>query len=268
MPNTPPVTHDAVRDFERVGALEREIAELRQRIAVLSSSAAGHLSLASPHRADLLASESRYRTLVELSPQAMWMTDAQGNTTFTTRYWHEYSGLTAEETIGAGWTSALHPDDKEAMLQGWMEAVAQGVPYETVARLRRGSNGQYRWHLIRGMPVRGAEGEIGNWTGSAVDVHDHKTSAAVIAEAEERVRFMEAAGVGTCGIYPLLGKKEWSGPGFEMLGVPRDQEPSLELFMSRVHPEDRQLLLDELQRLLDLKAPSEYSIDYRVVWPD
>ncbi len=42
----------------------------------------------------------------------------------------------------------------------------------------------------------------------------------------------------------------------------------MDLFMSRIHPEDRQLLLDELQRLLDLQTPSEYDFDYRVVWPD
>jgi len=38
----------------------------------------------------------------------------------------------------------------------------------------------------------------------------------------------------------------------------------MDLFMSRIHPEDRQLLLDELQRLLDLQTPSEYDFDYRL----
>jgi PAS domain S-box-containing protein len=267
MPNTVP-TPEAVSAFEHITVLERENAELRQQLAALSAQAPYGPLLTTSDEA-LFESEARYRALIELSPQVVWMTDAQGNPTYTNRYWHELSGFTARETSGSGWTSAIHPEDSGKMYQGWMEAVAQGVPYETEARIRRESDDQYRWHLIRGMPVRNASGEIVKWIGNAVDVHDRRLASAAIVEAEEQLRFtMEAAGIGSCILYPRLEKKEWSGPTFEMLNVPRDQKPSFELFMSRVHPEDRQRLLDELQRLLDLKAPSEYDFDYRVVWPD
>src|SRR6266567_1132412 len=269
MPNTEPATHNAVRAVDYVASLEHDIAHLRQQLAILSAQASDRLLRTPSGKEELFDSEARYRALIELSPQVVWMTDAQGNPTYTNRYWHELSGFTSKETSGTGWTSALHPEDSEAMFKGWMEAVAQGVPYETEARIRRENDGQYRWHLIRGAPVRNASGQIVKWIGNAVDIHDRKLSSAAIAEAEEQLRFtMEAAGVGSCSLYPILGKKGWSGPSFEMLGVPRDQEPNMDLFMSRIHPEDRQLLLDELQRLLDLQTPSEYDFDYRVVWPD
>ncbi len=269
MPNTEPAPSDAVSAFEHITALERANAELRQQLAVLSAQAPYRPLLPSSDTEALFESEARYRALIELSPQVVWMADAQGNPTFTNRYWHELSGFTSAETSGSGWASAIHPEDSAKTFRGWMEAVAQGVAYETEARIRRESDGQYRWHLIRGMPIRNASGEIVRWIGNAVDVHDRRLASSAILEAEEQLRFTtEAAGIGSCILYPLLKKKEWSGPTFEMLNVPRDQEPSFELFMARVHPEDRQLLLDELQRLLDLKTPSEYDFDYRVVWPD
>src|SRR5260221_2950047 len=148
MPNTEPAPPDAVRDFEQVAALEREIAELRQQLATLSAQASDHLPLTPSGKEELFDSEARYRALIELSPQVVWMTDANGNPTYTNRYWHEYSGFTSEETSGTGWGSALHSEDGEKTFQGWLEAVAQGVPYETEPRVRRESDGQYRWHLL------------------------------------------------------------------------------------------------------------------------
>jgi len=158
MPNTEPATHNAVRAVDYVASLEHEVAQLRQQLALLSAQASDRLLRTPSGKEELFDSEARYRALIELSPQVVWMTDAQGNPTYTNRYWHELSGFTSKETSGTGWTSALHPEDSEAMFKGWMEAVAQGVPYETEARIRRENDGQYRWHLIRGAPVRNASG--------------------------------------------------------------------------------------------------------------
>jgi len=65
----------------------------------------------------------------------------------------EYSGLSAEQTSGSGWEVVIHPDDLERHEGKWMEAAATGKPHESEVRFRR-SDGQYRWHLDRGVPLR------------------------------------------------------------------------------------------------------------------
>ncbi len=65
----------------------------------------------------------------------------------------EYSGLSAEQTSGSGWKVVIHPDDLERHEGKWMEAAATGKPHESEVRFRR-SDGQYRWHLDRGVPLR------------------------------------------------------------------------------------------------------------------
>jgi PAS domain-containing protein len=51
--------------------------------------------------------------------------------------WPEYTGLSVEASRGSGWQNALHPEDREELLEKWCSR------FETEARLRR-FDGIYR----------------------------------------------------------------------------------------------------------------------------
>src|SRR5689334_15411351 len=70
--------------------------------------------------------EVHYRALIEMLPVVVWMTEADGTTSFCNRYWYEFSGFTVEETVGRGWASILHPDDRQQALEVWQGVVATG----------------------------------------------------------------------------------------------------------------------------------------------
>ena len=76
----------------------------------------------------------------------------------------------------------LHPDDRERVLKAWRESVANGTPYEQEERHRR-ADGQYRWFLSRGVPLKDSEGRILRWYGTNTDIEDRK-------EAEARLRLV------------------------------------------------------------------------------
>jgi PAS domain S-box-containing protein len=82
-------------------------------------------------------------------------------------------GLTQEELQGEGWQSMLHPDDRERVLKAWRESVGNGTPHEQEER-HRGADGQYRWFLARGVPLRDAKGRIVRWYGTNTDIEDRK----------------------------------------------------------------------------------------------
>jgi PAS domain S-box-containing protein len=132
-------------------------------------------------------SEKELRDVIDTISAIVWSALPDGSNTYNNNRFVEYSGLLAEHTAGSGWQAAIHPDDLERHAVKWREAVATGKPRENEVRLRR-SDGQYRWHLDRGVPLRDEDGSIVKWCGVATDIEDRKR-----AEHErERLRQLEA----------------------------------------------------------------------------
>jgi len=68
----------------------------------------------------------------------------------------------------------IHPDDLSRIADRWRTSETTGEPLDYEARLRRGSDGVYRWFLIRAVPVRDKRGKIVKWCGVATDIEDRK----------------------------------------------------------------------------------------------
>lgn len=123
---------------------------------------------------ELLESEERCRLLAEAIPHPVFRCGAEGGLIECNHRWYEYTGQTPDEARGNGWMKALHPDDLTRTAQRVREDVAGGDLYQTDYRLRRASDGSYRWHLARAIPRRDASGTITAWFGTAIDIDDRK----------------------------------------------------------------------------------------------
>jgi PAS domain S-box-containing protein len=122
----------------------------------------------------LKASEQRFRTLVEVSPQVVWFCGANGEITYCNPFWHEFTGLTLDDTRDGGWMSVVHSGHLESIRTLWNEALTSGATYEAEIPFKRASDGEYRWFVARGMPVRDGHGQITQWVGIALDIHERK----------------------------------------------------------------------------------------------
>ncbi|NEU71524.1 PAS domain-containing protein [Hassallia byssoidea VB512170] len=139
----------------------------------------------------LRQSEERYRFLADTIPEMVWTTNAEGLATYVNQRWQEYTGLNLEETVGYGWRKVLHPDDLEKSVQLWTEALSNGTPYEIEHRYLRVADGTYRWHLVRGLPIKDDQGRIIKWFGTCTDIHQQKQideERAQILEREKAAR--------------------------------------------------------------------------------
>jgi PAS domain S-box-containing protein len=134
--------------------------------------------------AQLQRSNERYRFLAEAIPQPVWCCDAMGAVIECNRRWYEYTGQTPAQAQGGGWMQVVHPDDLARVSEQVRKDAAAGNIYQAEYRLRRASDGSYRWHLARALPMKDPDGRIRYWFGSATDIEDQK-------QAEEQLRTSE-----------------------------------------------------------------------------
>jgi PAS domain S-box-containing protein len=130
--------------------------------------------------------EARFRELADAMPQIVWTAKADGSLDYFNRRSFEYTGTTPEETCERGWASLMHPDDRQASLERWTKALETGGAHDGRYRLKRASDGSYRWHLGRAVPIRDPKGEIAKWIGTSTDIDDQ-------VRADEALRRNELA---------------------------------------------------------------------------
>jgi PAS domain S-box-containing protein len=135
----------------------------------------------------LRESERGFRELAEAMPQIVWVAAPNGEVEYCNQRWLDYSGSDAERSKGQGWQAFVHPDDRDRCNQVWRQAIERGEEYCTEIRLRRESDGAYRWHLARAIPVRDSAGTVCRWFGTCTDIDDQKM-AAEAAHAASRAK--------------------------------------------------------------------------------
>ncbi|WOD39062.1 PAS domain S-box protein [Nodosilinea sp. E11] len=124
--------------------------------------------------ASLERSEQRFRQLADAMPLIVWTADATGVLDYASQALHRYTGiLDPEPNPSQIWLTLLHPDDRDACLAVWTEAVQTGNHYTFEFRLRRYDD-TYRWHLVQAIPIRDEAGQIIKWYGAATDIHAQK----------------------------------------------------------------------------------------------
>jgi len=120
----------------------------------------------------LRQSEERYRYLSNAMPQLVWICNAQGECEYVNERWYEFTGQRAEDAMGFGWTKVIHPQDIEAAMAGWTQALETGEYQQEIRYQKR--DGSSCWHLVRGVPIKNEQGSIIQWFGTSTDIDDRK----------------------------------------------------------------------------------------------
>lgn len=129
------------------------------------------------------ANEQRYRFLAESIPQQVWTAHPDGALDYVNQQTVEYFSRPKGDIIGDNWQEVIHPDDLPACLERWEQSLKSGEIYEVEFRLRRGADGDYRWHLGRALPMRDGDGRIIRWFGTNTDIDDQKRLYRLAEEA-------------------------------------------------------------------------------------
>jgi len=127
------------------------------------------------------------RLVVDTIPTLAWSAGPDGSAQFFNQRWLDYTGLSAEQALGSGWQVAIHPDELPRILETFLEALNSVKPYEVEGRFRR-FDGEFRWFLFRGSPLRDRSGKVAKWYGTNTDLEDRKRAEDALRKSEERWR--------------------------------------------------------------------------------
>jgi PAS domain S-box-containing protein len=267
------VTRPLARLVEGAKALAR--GEFQHQVSVTGKDELAHLGLVFNDTArrleDLYAtlqqSEDRLRLVIDTIPAHVWSARPDGSVDFINQRLLEFLGRSMKDILGWGWGSLVHPDDLTRLVGSWQAAVAAGEPMESEARLRR-MDGDYRWLLIRNVPLRDKLGNIISWYATAIDIEErHRAEDALRRSESYLTEAQRLSHTGSWAAAPGMGEiRYWSEECHRVLGFdPHGGQQRFETFFQRIHPDDQARTLQEFESASREKR--EFEFDYRIVHP-
>jgi PAS domain S-box-containing protein len=215
----------------------------------------------------LRSQEKRLRDVVETIPAMTFTALPDGSCTFVNQRWTEYTGLSVEQSSGAGWQRAVHPEDLAHHSEKWRISVATGQPFEDEARFRRAAVGDYRWFLVRGVALRGRHGNIVNWYGTLTDIEDRKRSEEELRRSQSYINEGQRVAHMGSWAFDTTGFNYWSSELFRVHGLdPRSKPPTVEEYLALVHSEDRAFMKQGIAKMLEDHLAFDFT--KRIVRPD
>ena len=131
----------------------------------------------------LQSSEDRLRQVINTIPAHVWSTLPDGSVDFINQRLLDSTGLPIDALLGSGWQSIVHPDDRARYLVMWKSALSAGEPVEIEARVLTAQQ-DYRWLLVRNVPLRDSRGIIVKWYGTGIDIEDRKRAEVALRKAQ------------------------------------------------------------------------------------
>jgi PAS domain S-box-containing protein len=143
----------------------------------------------------LRESEERFRNMADTAPVMIWISGVDERANFFNRGWLNFTGRSLSQEIGYGWTTGVHPDQRDGCLAKYSAAFESRRDWHTEYQLRR-ADGEYRWMLCSGGPRFAQGGEFEGYIVSCFDITDFK-NAQESALARQK---LESLGVLAAGI--------------------------------------------------------------------
>lgn len=199
--------------------------------------------------------------LAENIPHIIFTTDSGGRPDYVNQAFYEYTGLQQIDLSSPFGSLIIHPDDIRSVKIHWVASVRNTDGLQQEVRFKHHS-GEYRWNLIRFIPLVAAEGNVYKWIGSATDIHEAK-----VAEEKQRYaaqEFRQLAESLPLIIWTTNARGEFNyinNKWYEYTGRPQGKM-SVDSWKDHIHPDDREQTLQSWAHSVAEKE--EYLVEYRL----
>lgn len=138
---------------------------------------------------ELKRSEERFHSMAQAATVGIFRTRPDGYTTYVNPKWSELSGLPLNQATGYGWMEAVHPDDRDWLLQRWSDDSSSS--HESVAEYRfLRPDGSVIWVLGDAAPEFDSYGNLLSFVGTITDITQQKQAQQEIRRREEQYRYL------------------------------------------------------------------------------
>ncbi|MBN9502654.1 MAG: hypothetical protein BGO01_02255 [Armatimonadetes bacterium 55-13] len=124
----------------------------------------------------LRLSEQQFRTMTESSPLGVFVTDSSGQTLYTNATYQAMTGLKAEEALGFGWVKALHPEDRDRLINHWLDSAGRATNFRESTRFLL-PDGEIRWVYAQAAAIQLDE-ETHGYVGVVENITERKQAEA------------------------------------------------------------------------------------------
>jgi PAS domain S-box-containing protein len=239
------------------------------RIAVLellASQAAISLENARLY-ADLRTSEERWRNLFESVPVGVTLTGPQGHYLAANPAFQKMTGYSEAELRDLSPLDIAHEDDRAATAARFAaRAAGTDYPQHVEKRIRR-KDGSVIWVDASAFVAPVTAGPP-HFAGAAIDITDRKRAEEELRRSEASLaQAQQISRTGSWRWNVASGALSWSAEHFHILDFdPATMQPTYDIFLSRVQPEDRAALEHALDQAV--RNRSRFQHEYRIVLPD
>jgi PAS domain S-box-containing protein len=197
---------DAILEYPRQGSYEHRdwtlrhhdghtvvvdlvVTAMRDALGAVSGFVAVAKDVTDRKRAEEASRESEkwFEILSEASPVGIFRTDVDGHCQYTNSRWQEIAGISLEESLGAGWANAIHPDDRDTVFAQWSQSIRRGLETESEYRFLR-PTGEVALVHSRTRALTDAKGKSTGFVGTVEDITAARRSEEELRASEQRMR--------------------------------------------------------------------------------
>ena len=185
--------------------------------------------------------DDQLRAVLDAMPALVWLAAPDGAAVYLTQRWLEYTGLSADEASGEGWTTAVHHDDINRLTAQWRAAIASGATGEIDVRLRR-FDGLYRRFLLHAARLHDTSGGKSGWCVTNIDVDD------LLRSSGQQLHAILDNIPALIAIHNVSGELELYNRAAREFHGPSVADPTQWKISDVVHPDDLPALLAARER--------------------
>ncbi|CAG1770597.1 partial putative signaling protein, partial [uncultured bacterium] len=169
------------------------------------------------------------------------------------------------QTTPPDWLNFIYPDDREKTWQSIQKVLNGEQDNHQIEYRVLDKQGNIRWILDRANIVQqDIHGKPIRMSGTHTDITERKFAEQQLRDSEQRLNLCQFyGGIGTWEADLNHNQQTWSPVVTQLLGFPEFQQPTWDDFLSVIHPDDRQIVIDSTDA--HIKQGKKYDVTYRII---